>query len=248
MRTFLLLSFGFALALTLAGRAAADADSQAVVEKAIKAHGGLDKLSKVKAAQSKMQGTIHLLGGIKFTGETFYQEPNQFKTVLDMEIMGMNINQTVGMNGDKIWIQVMGKDIELDDKIKAGMKEEIESERLVGLVMLKKKDYELSALGEAKVGDRDAVGVRVSAKGKKDVNLFFDKETGMLVKMENRAVDPMSGEEVTQERILSEYKDMDGMKRPSKILINRDGKKFLEAEITEVKAVDKFDDSVFAKP
>jgi len=180
--------------------------------------------------------------------ETFSQEPDQFKSVMQLEVNGMKITQTVVVNGDKAWINVNGMNIDLDDKLTKAMKEEAHLHKVARLLDLKKKEYKLSALGEAKVEGQDAVGIQVAAKGHGAVNLYFSKASGLLVKTENRALDYMSMQEVSQEGVLSDYKDTDGLKSPRKVLINRDGKKFLEMEITEVKLLDKHDESVFAKP
>ena len=52
-----------ALMLTLLARpAAAQNDVKAVIEKAIKAHGGEEKLSKYKASTMKGKGKISLMG------------------------------------------------------------------------------------------------------------------------------------------------------------------------------------------
>jgi hypothetical protein len=53
---------------------------------------------------------------------------------------------------------------------------------------------------------------------------------------------------VAEERIILEYQDVDGMKSAKKVLVNRDGKKFTEAEVLEVKFLDKVDDAEFTKP
>jgi hypothetical protein len=62
------------------------------------------------------------------------------------------------------------------------------------------------------------------------------------------ALDAMTGQEVTEERIIQEYQEIDGAKVAKKALVNRDGKKFVEAEVLEVKSLDKLDESEFAKP
>ncbi len=41
---------------------------------------------------------------------------------------------------------------------------------------------------------------------------------------------------------------MDGLKHPTKILLNRDGKKLMEVELIEVKAAEKIDPNLFEKP
>ena len=100
-----------------------------------------------------------------------------------------------------------------------------------------------------KVGDRTAVVVNVKHYNHGDMRFCFDKETGLLVKAEYTVHSrEHGGKEVGQEVLYSEYKDFDGLKHPTKYVINRDGKKFIESEMLELKSVDKFDDKKFAKP
>jgi hypothetical protein len=164
----------------------------------------------------------------------------------------MKITQTQVYNGDKFWINVNGMDIPLDDKFKDEVKEQVYQEKVGSLVFLRDKEkgkgIELSPLGEVKVEGRPAVGVRLASKGHRDINMYFDKTTGLLAKTEARVLDFMSQQEVTEEKIFTDYKEKEGLPRPNKVLMNRDGKKFLELEFTEIKLLDKLDDSTFAKP
>ena len=91
--------------------------------------------------------------------------------------------------------------------------------------------------------------MQVTKKGKRDVNLYFDKKTNLLVKAEYRALDPFTLQEVAQEKLFSGYKELvPGLKMASKELINSDGKRFMDMEITELRQVERHDDSVFARP
>ena len=60
-----------------------------------------------------------------------------------------------------------------------------------GLVtpLLEDKTFELSPMGETKIEDRPARGVRVVMKGQPDVSLFFAKDSGLLVKVDRRGQD-----------------------------------------------------------
>ena len=60
-------------------------------------------------------------------------------------------------------------------------------------------------------------------------------------------VDPQ-GEEYKQETLFKNYKEFDGIKRASKIEAKRNGKKFLDYEITEFKVLDKADPNAFTEP
>lgn len=251
MRTRLL--FSLALVIFVGGvvPARAQDDLKALVAKAVKAHGGAEKLKalETKGVEVRSKGTIHLLGGFNYTSEAFAQLPDKFKEVLQMDINGMQINQTVVLNGEQCWIKAAGMDVNLGDELKKEIKEQMHERKVQALFpLLTGKGYELAPLGEVKVGDEEAVGLKVSAKDHRDVALYFSKKTGLLVKTEGRAFDFMSNQEVAQEMIFSDYKEENGHLSPRRLTMMREGKKFLEKEITEIKFVDRIDDSVFAKP
>ena len=80
--------------------------------------------------------------------------------------------------------------------------------------------------------DKKVIGVRVSKRSQKDVNVYFDKETGLLTKMEYQTIDASTGKEINEERIVKEYmKNKDGIMVPKKTVIKQDGKVFAETEI-----------------
>jgi hypothetical protein len=114
--------------------------------------------------------------------------------------------------------------------------------------LLKEKEYELSLIGEEKVEDKPAIGIRVVTKGKKDVNLYFDKKSNLLLKTEYRSVDPFTKNEINEERIITEYgKNKDGIPVPKKVVIKHDSKVFLELEVSDIEFLEKIDESEFKK-
>src|SRR6266478_219622 len=67
-------------------------DAKAVIEKAIKAQGGEDKLTQFKAGRWKGQGTLTLKGQeLPLTLETVYQLPDKYKTNMHFEVQGKKI-------------------------------------------------------------------------------------------------------------------------------------------------------------
>lgn len=248
MRAILSTCLVFGLLTGAAVRAADQPTPQAVIDKAIKAHGGVEKLTKHTASQTKTKGTLEALNGITFTSETTVQFPDKLKDVMEMQVMGQNVTLVTVYNGKQASITANGQAVPLPDKALDEVKEAVSMLGVMRMVGLTKKGYELAPLGEAKVNDRPAVGVRVTRKNARDLNLYFDKETGLVVKVERRGVDPMSGQEFTEERVITEYQEKDGMKYAKKVVIHRDGKKYLEAEVLETKFLDKVDDSEFKQP
>jgi len=238
-----------AVVLGMSSLSRAQDDPKAIIEKAIKAHGGAEKLDKIKGVQVKSQGKIELAGGLPFTQEMSTSYAGKFKEVLALEANGQKVNVVTVYNGDKAWLTVNGMEQNLPDKVLDELKEAayaIKAARMTPL--LTDKEFTLSPLGEAKVNDRPVVGVKISSKGHRDISVYFDKANGLLAKTESRRLDGQSMQDVDEERIVTGYQDIDGIKTAKKVLLNHDGKKFMEVEVTEVKFLDRVDDNEFQKP
>ena len=243
---------GTFLLLSAAAPARADdqADAKALIDQAIKARGGADNLAKVQAGTATMKGKVYRDGNeIDYTGSVTFQRPDKQRLEVNFEIGNMKFTFLQVFNKDKGWIALNDNVNVLDKDAVAEALEGIHANRLEELQPAAFKDAKLSTLGEVKVDGKPAVGVRVETKGKRDVSLFFDKETHRLVKSERRAKDVQSGgEEFNEEKYYGDFKDVGGVKLPHKLTIKRDGKVYIESEITEYKPAEKIDDSQFGKP
>jgi hypothetical protein len=253
MRRTLLVTaaLGFVLAATPCARADAESEARAIIDKAVKAHGGADNLAKFKAGIVKMKGKVEVAGmAIEFTTTASVQMPDKMQVETNIDFMGNKVTFLQILNGDKGWIKFADKVMEMDKDQVAEAAEQFHAMRVASLAALSDKAFKLSPMGETKVNGKNAVGVQVSHKDRRDVNLFFDKETGLMVKAETRSKDLFGGndQEFTAETFYSEYKDFNGIKRPTKQILKRDGKDFGQFEITDFETKDKLDDSLFAKP
>ena len=242
-----------ALGIALAGLATARADEQsdlkAVIDKALKAHGGADNITKYKAATSKVKGTFYGSGQeISFTGDYASQAPGQRANRIEAEVNGMKFAFAQVVNGDRGWKKTNDQVEELDKDTLAEEKERTYSDWLSSLAPLRDKEFKLSTLGESKIGKQTAVGVNVARKDHRDVKLFFDKASGLLLKKETRLKDIEGGREVNQETFYHDYKIVQGVQHAMKMEIKWDGKPYVEFEVTEIKPEEKLDESVFAKP
>jgi hypothetical protein len=235
--------------VALVGRLpAADDEPRAIIERAIKAHGGQERLEKLKTDRVTLKGTMTINDKpVEFTGETTVNLPSQLRsvTVLMLEPKPRTIVQL--LNGDKATVAIDGQ----PQPVVASAVQEIRdimmlnrAERLTPL--LSDKAFELTALDESKVDDKPVVGVKVRLKNHADLKMFFDKDSGLLVKTEH--VREESKKKITQEEFYSDFRDVDGYKRPRKTVVHRGGKPFLEMEEVEVKYLDKVDETLFTKP
>jgi hypothetical protein len=250
-RTLLpLLSAAVFVSLVPATRAADDA--QAILLKAVKAHGGEEALNKYQAGQAKNKGkiTIPMVGEASFTQEIAYMLPDKLKESMELDVAGQKLNLMTLVNGEKVSIEANGQEVPITDNIKKALEDARYMMRAARLAALTRdKNMELASLGEVKVNDKPAEGILIKSKGHKDISLFFDKETSRLVKVEHRTLEAQTGKEITEERITLEYgkDEKTGIPVPKKVLVKHDGEKFMEVEVIETKFLEKLDESEFKK-
>jgi hypothetical protein len=243
----LALAFMMAAGLTL--RAADQGEVQAIIDKSIKAHGGEEKLAKLKAVTMRFKGTVQTMGmAIPFSGEIVIQGSDQTRTALDVEVNGQKITIVNVLNRKKGWNKVDDNTTDMTPEQLTEAQEGALHNYVTMLAPLKNKTFTLASLGEVQVENRPALGIRVSSKGHRDVNLYFDKDTYLLVKTDTRVKDEESGMEVNQETIYGDFKEIDGIKESMKIAVKKDGKPFVEGTVEHIKREEKLDDSIFAKP
>lgn len=236
---------------SLASAARADDRDQAValLDKAIKAAGGEEILKKSATANMTGKGNIDVGGMmIAFTIDGSFVTPSKARTEIDVDVNGMKIKVINVLNGAKGWVSQMGNVMDMDADAVKEAQEQGHGRWIETLVPVKDKAFMLSLLGEAMVNGRPAQGIRVSYPDRRDVSLYFDKETNLLVKTETRSRNPFTMAEALQETTYSDFKEMNGMKQPTKIKVLMDGMPFMNAEDLVVKPVDKFDDALFSAP
>ena len=225
-------------------------DLKAILRKAIEAHGGEKLLSKYQAGLSKFKGKLKILNmDLDMTGESAFQKPDKFRNAMTLKIMDKSVDIVQVFDGKSFWVSTMGKTMEIkDEKIIKEVRETLRAEGGGTFVDMLKGDYDLSSVGEVKVKGKDAVGIRVAKKGQRDITYFFDKKTHLVVKTEQRSYDAMSGQEYTQEKFITEYQVKDGVKVAKRVEILKDGEDYIDLQITEVRILDKLDETLFAKP
>ncbi|MCI0641609.1 MAG: hypothetical protein L0Y72_25330 [Gemmataceae bacterium] len=249
MRRFKVTIAAVALVLTGLVYGQAGDDTAAILDKAHKALYPKGQDNTKKGSLSKNKGTIYVAGlELEFTQQIWVQYPGKFKEVMDMTVMNNAVKVTTVFDGKEGWIKANDMDIKVEKELLEEFQQVAYWMSLGQLKGLNDKGVKLSPIGEAQVNGKPAIGVKFSKEGKKDIDMYFDKATYLLVKTERRALDFMSGQETTEERIIQEYQDVGGQKMAKKVLMLRDGKKLLEAEVLESQLVERFDDGEFAKP
>jgi zinc protease len=238
--------------LTLAGTMAVAADVKdpnAILDKAIQALGGEEKLSKVKAASWKAKGTITLMGSDNaFTGQTVVQGLSHLRQEFEGDFGGSTFKGVTVLAGDKGWRMFASNRSELDKDALANEKRTVYLMVIpITILPLKGKEFKVEAIGEETTGGKPALGLKATGPDGKEFSLYFDKESGLPVRMVAKVAGFM-GDEFTQETTFGDYQEMAGIKKATKIQLRRDGEKFLEQQITEFKLLDQVDAKTFAEP
>jgi hypothetical protein len=243
------LAVALVFALSGPGRTADAADTNAILNKAIKAMGGEEKLSKVKAATWKSKGTISFGGNDNdVSTEWTVQGLDHFRREFEGDFGGNKVQGAFVLAGDKGWRKIGDNKTELDNNAVA---DEKRAAYLVVIPMtivpLKSKEFKLASIAEENVDGKPAVGIKATAPDGKDFSIYFDKDSGLPAKTVAKVVGFM-GDEFTQETTFSDYKEMAGIKKATKIVAKRNGEKFQDHQISEFKILDKVDPKVFTEP
>jgi hypothetical protein len=204
--------------LLASGSLRAEDDPKAIVERAIKAVGGEAVLARAGSCEMKIEGVIESDVRLPFHAVALVQMPDQFKHVMEYQRNGRTVTQVQMFHGNTIAIRIDNHPLGIDAGLQAALLRGRFADTLTQLTVLKAKEIQLTGLGESKVAGKPVVGVKVTAPGRPEVQVFFDRETGLLVKTEHRQLDPRTREDVVQEVYYRDYKVPDTTAADEKLL------------------------------
>jgi hypothetical protein len=222
-------------------------EPKTLIEKAIRAHGGEAALAKVEITRTRSTGTFDL-NEVKtaVTIDSLTQLPHRFKTTHTFDVMGQRETAGLVFDGEKAWMPRRAGALSAAQLYE--VRQTLHARRVESLLpLLRDKEFTLAGLPEVLIGDRPALGVKVSAKGMRECELYFDKENGLLVRSARKTLD-LQQKEVETATTYSAWKEFDGLKLPTKLVMHQAGKKIFEGEVLEYKFLDKVDLAEFTQP
>ena len=225
-----------------------DKDTTAILDKAIKALGGEEKLKKAETSTSKTKATITFGGNEnEMSFHTTVQGLDHYRVELEGKFGENEFKGTVILNGAKGW-RVFGEKMDMDEDAVSNEKRRVYIDAVPSRILpLKQKGFKVEPAAEEKVGDKPAAVIKATGPDGKDFKIYFDKESGLPVKLVAKMIG-FQGEEYEQETTYKDYKDFDGIKVATKHESKRDGEDFIKSEISEFKVLDKVDAKTFAEP
>jgi len=236
--TFLL--FFPALGLVAAPQGAQAPSVDQILDRYVQAVGGKDAIAKVTTRA--MKGTLENSDdGTTSPAEVVAKAPNKYLSVVTLGDAGQ---AQEGWNGEAGW----GKDPDsgLHDMNKSDQVAAKRDYDFYREIRLKELFPKMSLSGKMKVDDRDAYIVEATAADGAVEKLYFDVESGLLVRRDFERVNVDDGI-LLYEVDYEDYKDVDGLKVPSTVR-RKTPDYALTYRFTEIKQNVPVDDARFNKP
>jgi hypothetical protein len=246
MRSLLTGALLVATTLSLAGPARADerADALAVLNRAIQAHGGEVGLFKARNFSRNGVGTVLVMGMEEpFTEDLAAALPDKMRQSVELNARA---KVTTVFNGEQGWQVSFGPARELGKDFRDELREELYIWWLTTLVPLKGDTFQLAPVPEITVSGEAAAGIKATSTGRPEAKLYFNKQTGLLVKIERRA--RHAGQMVSREYYYGDHKEFDGVKLYTRLTELINGRKNSELTGATYKILPRIDDSTFARP
>lgn len=231
-----------------AARARQTATGEAVIEKYLTAVGGREALGKLTSR--RMTGTIaaqqaQTPAELKGTYEASTKAPNKVRVLLKLDLtpLGMAETLTIEQKFDGTNAVTMDS-MQGPRQITGSQLEHMKNNIFPSPVLhYKTNGMKFEMLPKEQVGGRDATGVLVTPKSGPPFKLYFDNETSLIVRSVVRITTPEQGE-IEQISELSDYRSVDGMKVPFKIVNTSPGQK-ITITIEKVEHNVPLDDALF---
>ncbi len=215
--------------------------ADAVLSKALAAHGGRDKVVLLEKCHLKYKGKTAENKG--FTLEQWLEFPACCKTIFvfdNIEKNGRIEGTVVILNRGVSWVWndvqfVREGEVELRSSRDRLHREYL---RLLYPILERSGGIEATFKGEQVVKGRPTNWIQVRKRGEIDVNMHFDRESSLLTKLTQDFSDPRLGKTVSL--YFSDYKNIDGLMYPGKTEAWADEKLALQMELVQLQSITEF--------
>ena len=234
----------------LLATAADEGDSpRAVIEAAIKAHGGVAALNRTLCGNFTAKMTAALGPGIEgtMTFEENYELPRRYRRKVQGEEKGKKFEMEFAIDGDSGWIRRNG--VVSDYPSKSPTVPMSGCNILLTLPNCLADGVKLRSAGVENIAGQPARKVEASGDALQgEATLLLDEKTNRLVELRRRVSHPATGKMTELVSKLGNYKTVDGIPYPHRLQIVQEGKTIMDIEISRIDFPKTLDDKLFAKP
>ncbi len=216
-------------------------EGKQLLAKAIEAAGGRQYFEKIQSIKIEAELTIVTpQGELAASTERIMMMPNKVSQSITLPMGTM----TQIYNEGKAWLVTPNGANPAPDVLK----EEIQSDLWRNIqylyAQMDQEGLDIQALDPETVEEHECKVLLIDPANAKSLKLFLDAETFLPLKMSYKSVG-MQGAPVDTEELLSDYREINGIKLPFHTLIFQDGKKAMEYEMKSVELNPEVDESIF---
>ena len=206
--------------------------AESIIQKYIDVTGGREKLSKVEDKIMTLKGTAQ---GMNMTLTIAQKAPNKLFQELDFSVG----KQTTIFDGEKGKIEGMGQIQYLEDETLEDLK--VQS-KLNSFLYYEQDSVKLELIGIETIDSLDAYRIELVTNSGKKYTHYYDVNNGYKIREVSELSTPQGS--FTQKIDLADYKEVDGMMYPFKLIQNVGGRS-IELKVESIKVNTNLSDSMF---
>lgn len=206
--------------------------AEALLERAIAAHGGPDKLRALDHMRVEGKGTY--MGAMPYTSVMRYAAPGSWDVVVD----SMGMKMVFGTDRADCWQTFGAVTFDCDEPTRAGMLQGGDAVQATHLLSL--RGQAIDKADPVKVGDVLAPAVRAG-----EITLAFDPQTSLLVYAKYPGYEGRAG---MFEEVYSDHKEVAGVKVPGHMRTSFEGDPLMDEDWVDVKIGEAAPPDAIARP
>ena len=247
-RFTLIVGFAVALGATLQNARADEPKPEQIIDKALRAHGGEERLNGLTGFSLKER--IIYEKGPTWSFDDIVDLPMRYRSERKTGTEGKQASIIV-IDGDHGWMKMNGEaepyPTTFLDMMRKNTLPYLGPRSVLRLRARQKNPRcQFSTTDECTIDGHPAVGLRMKLEGGPQQTWFFDKESWLLLKTEART-STFEGEETVTVTSYDDYQNCDGFPLARKETTQRDGKPASTRELIEFKVATP-SEGAFAKP
>jgi hypothetical protein len=220
-----------------------------IIDKAIRAHSGAERLAGLSAFALKERMVYP--DAATWDTQIVVQLPGRYRSERTISSGGESSTSLIVLDGDQGWMKSNDVVTPYPKTFLASMQKDTVpymGPRSILRLRARQKNpaCQFTTSGEGTVEGRPAVGLRMKLEGGPEATWYFDKETGLLLKEEQRTK-RFEGEDEVVENVYGDYQTCDGFPIARKATHQHDGKVVFIRELIDFQVATP-SAGAFAKP
>ncbi|MFO0811217.1 MAG: hypothetical protein U0746_21515 [Gemmataceae bacterium] len=243
------------LLAVLAVRADDPKDVKQLIDRALEAAGGVERLTQARAYTFKQEMTTKSKkdpDGVVSKTTYYFQPPKKFRLEEESTTNGRTSRYIEVIDGTRGYTKRDGVSHPMNAKA-AGQTREVQQGFGYKFVLnLRDSAATPTALGESKIDGRTVFGIALARKAGRtgeERKLYFDAETNLLTKSDHTIKLPTGGE-ASSEQTWGDHRKIDGIDVPHRVthIIKTKEGQVIERVYSDFKFVEKHDSRLFDPP